>query len=180
MPSLAGGEPASSRTIRAVRRGHGLHHQRDEQSLDRLGIMGNLMIRVRANLGRMLQSIERRLAGERRTVRTFTRERTAENAEHGIVPQLIMVDDVLVAERDAEDALAQHCWKLMDDERRAAAILETRSETRHEADRRIGLTEQQRTCIRGDLAAIERAHNLSPLNGSEIERILATVCRHRG
>ena len=34
--------------------------------------------------------------------------------------------------------------------------------------------------VRGDLATVERAHNPVTFHGSEIERILATVCAHRG
>jgi len=38
----------------------------------------------------------------------------------------------------------------------------------------------QRTANRTDHPAVEGAHNSTPFNGSEIERILPTLCRHRG
>ena len=77
--------------------------------------------------------------------------------------QLVVVDDVLVAERDAENALAEHRRKLVHDERPIASILETIGQPRHEPDRCVGLAEQERACIRGDRAAIERAHNIAAL-----------------
>ena len=119
--------------------------------------------RRRAGLGRMLQTIERRFAGQRCAIPALARERFAEDAEHRIMAQLVVVDDVLVAERDAENALAEHRRKLVHDERRIATVLETIDEPRHESHRHVGLAEQERACIRGDRAAIERAHNIAAL-----------------
>ena len=39
---------------------------------------------------------------------------------------------------------------------------------------------QQRTAVRRDRAAVECANNRATLDGSQIERILDTLCRHRG
>jgi hypothetical protein len=158
----------------------GLHHQRHEQPLDRGRIVGDLVIGVCADLGRVLQAIERRLAGERGAIGALRRQCSGENAEHRIVAQPVVVDEVLVAERDAENALADQRWNSVDGGVGIAAIPEALRQTRHEADRLVGLTEKQRTGIRRDLTTIERAHDGAALDGSEIERILATLCRHRG
>jgi hypothetical protein len=96
------------------------------------------------------------------------------------VAQLVVVDDILVPKRDAKDPLAQHRRQLVDDERRAATVAEARGKPGHEVDRSVGLPKQECACVRADLAAIERTHNMAPLDGSEIQRILATLCRHRG
>jgi hypothetical protein len=96
------------------------------------------------------------------------------------MPQLVMIDDVFIAERDAENALAEQAGKLMHDQRRATRVLETVREARHQPDGVVGLAQQQRSGIRCDRAAVERAHNLATLDGSKIKRILATLCQHRG
>jgi hypothetical protein len=59
-------------------------------------------------------------------------------------------------------------------------MLETCRKPRHEADRLVGLAQQQRTCIRRDHAANEGAHNNTPLDRSKIKRIPVTLCQHRG
>ena len=103
-----------------------------------------------------------------------------QHLKHGIVPQLVVVVEVLIAERDAEDALAEQRRHRMQERVRVAAILEAAREPLDQADRSVRGSEQQPAGMRGDLAAVERAHNLATLHGSEIERILATVCVHRG
>jgi len=158
----------------------GLCHHRHKQTFHRGGVVRDLVIWVRPDLRRMLQPIEGRLASERRAIRALGGQSAAEHAEHRIVAQLIVIDDVLVAERDTKNALAQHRRQLVNGERRVAAVLEASGEARHEADRLVGLAEQQRAGVGGDRAAVESAHNLTAFDGSEIERILTTLCRHRG
>ena len=70
-------------------------------------------------------------------VRTLAGQRLAEHAQHRIVPQPVVIDDILVAERDAEDALADQRRQLVDDQRPIAAVLEAIGEARHEADRLV-------------------------------------------
>jgi hypothetical protein len=60
------------------------------------------------------------------------------------------------------------------------AVPETGGEALDETHRFVRCPEQQRARIRRDQATVERTHNPTPLNGSEVERILPTLCRHRG
>jgi hypothetical protein len=138
------------------------------------------VIGIAADLGGVFKPIERRLTCKWRAVGTLAGQAVAEHTEHRIVPQLVVIVDVFIAERDAENALAEHRRKLVDDERRAACIVETIGQPRYQADRFVGLAEQQRPRIRGDRAAIKRAHNLATLDGSKIKRIPVTLCQHRG
>jgi hypothetical protein len=154
--------------------------ERHEQPLDRAGIVCDLVVGISPDLRRMLEPVERRLAGERRAVGALRGQAPGEDAQHRVMSQLIMIVDILVAERDADDALAQQARQLMDDGVRIAAILEALRQPRHQTDRLVGLTEQQRAGVRSDPAAVESAHNNAAFGGSEIERILATLCRHRG
>ncbi len=79
----------------------GLQEQVDEQALDRTRIVIELVMPVASDLGRMLQPVQRRLAGQP----------PAQLAEHGrqsrVEAQRVVVDQVLVPERDAENALSQ-------------------------------------------------------------------------
>ena len=110
----------------------------------------------------------------------LARELARQHLQHGIVPQMIVVVDVLVAQRDGEDALAEQRRHRVQQRVRIAAILEMLREPLDQPDRLVAGSEQQPAGVRGDLAAVERAHNPAALHGSEIERILATVCGHRG
>ena len=147
--------PSANRRVR-------LEHQRHEQPLDRGGIMGDLVIGIGADLGCMLQTIERRFAGQPlrnpgACASAFCRGRRAQ--DHGATGRGRRCP--LVAERDAENALAEHHRKLVHDERPIASILETIGQPRHQVDRLVGLPQQQRARIRRDRAAIERAHDIA-------------------
>src|SRR5450631_4271032 len=79
----------------------GVEKDVDKQPLDRRAVMVELVVPVLADLVGMLQPVQRRLPGQ-------TATRLVEHgSERWIVPQLIVIDQVLVAEREAEDALAK-------------------------------------------------------------------------
>src|SRR5712675_1775148 len=82
------------------RLGKGVKKDVDKQPLDRRAVMIELVVPVLADLVGMLQPVQRRLPGE--TATRFVEH----GSERWIVPQLIVIDQVLVAEREAEDALA--------------------------------------------------------------------------
>jgi hypothetical protein len=102
----------------------------DEGPLDRSRIMTNFVIARWPGCGRVLEPVQRRLAsrpccaraggrrnkvppraGQRRAVRApARRELSGEHGEYRIVPQVVVVDEVLIAERDPEDALADQRW----------------------------------------------------------------------
>ncbi len=63
--------------------------------------MIELVVTVLADLAGVLQPVERRLAGERAA------RLVDDGGERRIEAQRVVVDEVLVAEREAEDALAQ-------------------------------------------------------------------------
>ena len=158
----------------------GLHTQRHEQRRNRSLVVADLVIGIAADLGGVLQPVERRLAGERRAVRPLGRELSRQRLQHRIVPQMIVIVDVLVAQGNAEDALADERRHRVQQSVRIAAVLEAVRQSLNQADRSVRGPEQQPAGVRGDLAAVERAHNPAALRGSEIKRILATVCVHRG
>jgi hypothetical protein len=157
----------------------GVEEQFNEQRLDGCRVVPDLVIAPRPAAQRLLQAIERRLAGQRRAFLAAGRELADQHRHDPIRAQHVVIDQILVAECQPEHALADVRLDRVLDQVSIAGVGETSRETRTEANRLVGRAEKQRTPVRGDLATIESAHNRTPLDGSEIERILATVCRHR-
>ncbi len=54
----------------------------------------------------MLEAVQGRLAGERGAIGAAGGELASKHGQNRIVPELVVVDEVLIAERDPEDALA--------------------------------------------------------------------------
>ena len=111
---------------------------------------------------------------------SFSQERSSSAASphDRISAQPIVVVQVLVAERQAEDALADQRLECVLDQLGRTGVAEAGRKAFGEPDRLVGGAEQQRTAIRGDRAAIKGAYNPTAFDGSEIER--PTLCRHRG
>ena len=94
--------------------------------------------------------------------------------------ELIVVDEILIAEGEAEDALADQPRHAVLDPIRRAVVVEAGGEPLDEPDGPVGGAEQQRAGIRRDRAAIERRHHGAAFDGCKTERLRATLCRHRG
>ena len=84
----------------------GVEEQIDEQRLDGLRIVADPVI-PRGIRTAELQPVQRRLAPQWRAARTPCRELAGEDGEHRVMAQLVMIDQVLVAERDADHPLQQ-------------------------------------------------------------------------
>ena len=81
-----------------------LEEQIDEQLGDRRPAVADAAVAVRA-LRRVLGPIERALARKRCEPRAFCLQPAEHGAEHRIAAQIVVVAQVLVAERDAEHPL---------------------------------------------------------------------------
>ena len=151
----------------------------DEQAFDRRAVVPDLV--VARGLGRrVLEPVQGALAGERRAILAPRGELAGERSQHRVVAQVIMVDQVFVAERDAEHPLRHHRLDRVLDLRLGATIDEAGREPPDQTDRPIGRAEQQPAGVRGDLATVERGHHLAALDHFITEQIAATLCRHRG
>jgi hypothetical protein len=84
-----------------------LQEHLDEQPLDRGRIMAHFMISRRHGPAQ-LQSVQRRLARQRRAVRPLCRQLAGQDRQHRIMPQFIVVVQVLIAQRDADNPLHHH------------------------------------------------------------------------
>ena len=82
-----------------------------------------------------------------------------QHRHHRIVPQLVVIVEVLVAERDPEHPLTDQGRYLMLDQLRSATIDEARGKAIDQPDRPVGRSQQQRPGVRRDRAAIKSRHN---------------------
>jgi hypothetical protein len=151
----------------------------DHQPLDRSPIVADLAVAVRPS-GRVLEPVERALAGQRRAVRPPRRKLAGKDRQHRVMAQLVVVEEIFVAERDPDHPLADQGRQLVLDRFLPPAVDEAGCEPLDQADRPVGGAQQQRTRIRRDRPAVERRHHRAALDHSKPERGWATVCRHRG
>src|SRR4051794_12429712 len=103
---------------------------RDEHARDRRPIMADAMIARGLARGGVLQPVQGRLAGQGRAIGAAGHELATEHGQNRIVPQLVVVDQVLIAKRDAEDALADQGRKGVLDLVRITSILEAGRSTK--------------------------------------------------
>ena len=157
-----------------------LQEEVHEQALDRRRIVADLVIPPGAARGGVLKSVQSRLAGERRPPAAPGRELAGEHRQHGIVPDLIMIDEVLIAERDPEDALGHERRHRVRDALAIAAIAEAGRKAPDEIDGPIGRAEQQRAGIGGDRSTVERGHHGPSVHRCKEERFRVTLRSHRG
>lgn len=81
-----------------------VEEQFDEQSLNRSRVRCNLMI-SRGLSAAMLDPVQRALARQRCTIRPFRLKLASEDRQNRVVAQCVVIAQVFVAERDADDAL---------------------------------------------------------------------------
>ena len=120
-----------------------LEEQGDEQTLDRRRVVADLMVAARRQRC-VLEPVQRALAGERRALLAPGGELAGQRRQHRVVAQLVVIDQILIAERDAEHPLRNHSLDRVLDLRLDPAVVEARRKPRHQADRAIGRAEQQR------------------------------------
>ena len=154
--------------------------QRDELALDRRRVVADLVIARRRPRRRVLQPVQRRLAGERRAVRPPRLELAGEHRHHRIMAQLVVVDQVLVTQRQGEHTLANQRRDAVLRQRRIATVLETSRKTRDQANRPLRGPQQKRAAVRRHRTAVKRCLNAPALNACKSEQIRDTLCWHRG
>jgi hypothetical protein len=156
-----------------------LEEESDEQALDCCRIMPDLVVTARSRR-RMLEPVERALTRQGSAVLALGLELAGERRQHRVVPQLVVVDQILITERNAEHALRHHRRDAVLDLRLGAAINEAGGEPLDHTDCPIGRAEQQPASLRGVVPAIKRGHNLAALDHFITEQVTVTLCRHRG
>ena len=94
--------------------------------------------------------------------------------------QLVVVVEVLIAERNREHPLTHQRHDLVLDQLRAPLVVKARRKPIHHSDRTIRRSQQQRSSIRGHQAAIKSGFHRAAFDDSKIKAFCATLCRHRG
>ena len=158
----------------------GLEEQIHEQALDRLPIVSDLVVARCSSSRSVLQPVQGGLAGERRAIRAFGLQLPGQHGEHRIVAQLVVVDEIFVAESDGEHPLADQRRQQMLHQVRTAMILETGGEPLDQSNRLVSCAQQQHTGVRGHRSAVKCRNDPASVRGSEIEAFRSTLCRHRG
>ncbi len=93
--------------------------------------------------------------------------------------QLVVIVEILVAERDPTDPLADQSGKLVHHKFRRPVIDEAGRDTIKQSDRGSAMAQQQRTAIRADRPAIEHRDNAVSIKGFKLKLFRDTLCRHR-
>ena len=157
-----------------------IEEQVDEQPLNRCGVVADLVVARRPGRRRMLEPVQRALAGQRRAVGSPGFELAGQDRHRRVVAQLVVVHQVLVAQGNAEHPLADHGGDLVLNPVRRTAVLEAGGEPPDQPDRLVGGAEEQRAGIRGHRTAVERRHHATSRDTFKLELPRATLCRHRG
>lgn len=150
----------------------------DQQGLDRRRIVADLVVARRLGPAQF-QPVQRRLAGCRRAVPTPRRKLAHQHRHHRIVPKPVVIDEILVAQRQAEHMLPDQRPHLVFHKVRPPAVPEARRKTIDQPDRPIGRPQQHRSGIRADRPAVEAHLNPATFHRCKSKQICATVCTHR-
>ena len=156
----------------------GVEKDIDEHGLDQRRVIADFVI-ARGLCPAQLQPVECRLAGQRRAIRPLGFELAAQHRHHRVVAQLVVVDQILVAQRNPNHPLPDQARYRVLDQLRRAVVPEAVGKPRDQPDRPVGGAEQQRPGIRGHPAAVEPGHHRAPFDACKAKQIRATLCLHR-
>ena len=157
-----------------------LQEEVHEHCLDRRRVVADPVGAAGLAQGCVLEPIECALAGQGRAVRPARLQLAGEHRQHRIMPQGVVVEQVLVAEGKAKDALTDQRSDLVLDPLRSAGVAEAGGEAPDQVDGAVRRAEQQRTGVGGDRPAVEASDHRAPLNGCKRKQRRATLCAHRG
>lgn len=93
---------------------------------------------------------------------------------------MVVIDQVFVAERETQDALADESAHGVLEELLSAGVTKAIRETSDQIDGPIGRPQKQRVSVRGDGAAVKVNYRAAASDGCKQIVVCATVCRHGG
>src|SRR4051812_12631077 len=94
--------------------------------------------------------------------------------------ELVVVVEVLITQRNADNPLHHQRLDGMLGVGRIAAVLEAGRQTSGQAQHPVRRPQQQYTSIAGDGAAIKGGNNRTPVSTCKVALVWVTLCRHRG
>src|SRR5581483_1350457 len=101
-----------------------------------------------------------------------------EDGEQGVVAEGVVVEEVLVPQAQAEDALLEEVGEGVLDAVGVAVVGEAAGEALDEAELGLDLAEEQAAGVGGDVAAVEGGGHLAAAEGLKKEFGVGTLCRH--
>jgi len=161
------------------RRAMRLQEQIDKKRFDRRRVMADLVI-ARRNRARQFEPVQGRLAGDRRAIAPPRCKLARKNRDHRIAAKLVVVVEVLIAQRQAKNPLADKRGHAMLDQIAAPPILETTRQAIDKPDRPVSRPKQKPAGVRGERTAVKIGDHRAPFNRCKPKRICATLRRHRG
>jgi len=166
----------------------GLQEDLGEEPLDRTPIQGDLLVAaLRTRPDRCeFQPVQGALAGQRlaailRTTAVAPKRilLASQDGQQGIVSQIVVVVEVLVAEGEGVDALGDQFIHGVLNPIGVAVIGEAGRELGDDPGDPLRLSQQQSAAVRRDMPTVESSHNITPPEGVKSERLLVTLCRHQ-
>ena len=156
-----------------------LQEQVDQQRLDHRPVVADLVIAGRKRPAE-LEPVQRRLARHRRAILSPRFQLAGEDRHPRVMAELIVIVEVLIAERQSEHPLADQGLDLVLDQLLAAGVPKAGGKPIDDTDRPVGRAKQHRAGVRGDASAVESRRHRTPFDGYKFEQIRDTVCLHRG
>jgi hypothetical protein len=155
-----------------------LQKQIDKQPLDLCPVPGDAVI-ARQLRSASLQPVERRFAGQGRAILAAGRQFAGQHRHCRVVTQLVVIDQIFIAQRQRKDPLPDQGSDGVLDQLRRAAVGETLGEPIDQPDRPVRRPQQQGSGIRCHLAAVKPRHHRAPFDACKPKQIRATLCLHR-
>ena len=100
-------------------------------------------------------------------------------ASERVAAEVVVVVEVLVAQRQGVDPLGEEVLDGVLDEVGVAVVGEAGGELADDAGESLGLAEQQGAAVGGDGAAVEVGEDLAGAEHGKVEVGRVTLCRHR-
>ena len=166
---------------RDLRRGFGvgIEEQIDEQGLDGGCIGGNPGIAGWLGAAEF-KPVQCAFAGQRGAVLARGRQLARQGRQHRVVAELVMVVEVFVAEREADNPLHHQRLDRMLGVGGMAVVAEAGRQATSQAKHPVRRSQQQGASVTGDGATIKGCNDRTPVSTCKLKSFQATLCRHRG
>ena len=158
----------------------------DEQALDGVVVVADLLVALTIvdDRRRELEPVERALAGQRVPLVPLTLARRTRDVvladrqrQHRVVPEPVVVVQVLVAADDAEHPLGHQFLHAVLDAAGIPVVPEARREPAKQPGPQGQLPHEQQSAVRGDPSGVERGLDSAAIFGLKFEPPRVTPCR---
>jgi hypothetical protein len=152
----------------------GLQEERDQQFVDRFARIDDLVVAFSGGRTsrRQLQPVQRAFAGQRFREIALS----GQHPQQRILPQLLVIVQILIGQRQPIDPLPQHLFQTVLDPLPLSVIRKAASHASQQTYLAIRLTQQKRTALSTQPASLELSYDLARKMSFKREESLATLC----